>query len=228
MDAWWTEQTAVFIGAIGGGGLGALGGVVGAMSGTLAMKARCRGLVVGLQVTIAALGVLALLVGIVAKFDTQPWHVTFPLLLGGGVLTVACGCLLPLTLMIYAVASVLKQEQAGGAVDARQVQMNLVGGMTSAGVRRELVALWGPGGWLRQRSLIGAGLLEGLFVLGLTFGIVHGLSGLPWVDWAAAAGAGLLGAIILTASALRMRYLTDQMTVETERHRLAAAEFRRT
>jgi hypothetical protein len=99
--AWWSTETGTLIGAIGGGGLGALCGLQGALAGTLAQRGRAKGLVLGLHGTLLALGILALGGGLVALLAGQPHHVAYPLLLVGGILTLVMGPLLPVVLKRY-------------------------------------------------------------------------------------------------------------------------------
>lgn len=95
MSPWWTELTGTYIGAFGGAGLGTLGGIYGAVAGTLAQRGRARRVVLGVHVAILATGLVALAAGIVAVSMGQPYHVFYPLLLIGVVISAVMGSLWP-------------------------------------------------------------------------------------------------------------------------------------
>ena len=101
MSPWWSEATATYLGAFGGAGIGILGGVYGGVAGVLASKGKARGAVLGTHVVLLGLGILSLLAGIVAAVMGQPYHVMFPLLLIGIVLTFVMGPLLPVMRRAY-------------------------------------------------------------------------------------------------------------------------------
>ncbi|GMV24476.1 MAG: hypothetical protein AMXMBFR58_05070 [Phycisphaerae bacterium] len=101
MAEWWTLQSGIMVGAIGGSMLGVLGGGLGAAAGYLAPRGRCKGLVLGTQTALVAVGVVALIAGIVALATGQPRHVYYPLLLGGFSCSVVMGSLLPVVRMRY-------------------------------------------------------------------------------------------------------------------------------
>ena len=85
--AWWTETTGAMIGAYGGAGAGVLGGLYGGICGPLAGKGIGRPVILPLHMTILAAGIASLLTGIVAVASGQPYHVWYPLVLLGGVMT---------------------------------------------------------------------------------------------------------------------------------------------
>jgi len=85
--AWWSEQAAGLVGGIGGGGLGSLAGVLGALGGVLVPRGIGRPFIVGGYVVFIGLGVVALVAGAYAVVDGQPYHVFYPLLAIGFVLT---------------------------------------------------------------------------------------------------------------------------------------------
>ncbi|HVS11046.1 MAG TPA: hypothetical protein VMS76_14345 [Planctomycetota bacterium] len=99
-EAWWSASSAGWIGAIGGG-LGALVGVYGALAGTLAPRGKARALALGLHTSFLVVGGLALAAGLAALLLGQPYHVWYPLLLGGGIATAVLGGLLPVVRMRY-------------------------------------------------------------------------------------------------------------------------------
>lgn len=101
MTEWWTQQTAVWIGALGGGGLGTLGGCFGALVGVLAPRGVARGFMLTVHAAFIVVGAVALVSGIVAVSTGQPYHVWYPLVLIGAILTVVMGSLFPVIRMRY-------------------------------------------------------------------------------------------------------------------------------
>lgn len=82
---WWNGSTGGLIGGIGG----SLLGIVGALVGTLVGLGRAKRLVLTLAALIAAVGVIALTMGLVALVMRQPYEVYYVLLLLGGMSTMA-------------------------------------------------------------------------------------------------------------------------------------------
>ena len=64
-------------------------------------RGRNKGLVIGLLGSLAAGGLLLLVVGIVALAASQPYHVWYPLVLCGAILGLVCGINLPIVAMKY-------------------------------------------------------------------------------------------------------------------------------
>jgi hypothetical protein len=87
---WWAERTAGWLGAI----LGVALGFVGAAVGYFTSRGKARGFVLGALKLTMAVGVLALLAGIAAVLQRQPYHVFYPLLLLG-----LLGSVIPLGLL---------------------------------------------------------------------------------------------------------------------------------
>lgn len=87
MNEWWTTQTGIWIGAIGGSGVGILGGVVGCLAGYCVPRNRCRNAIIGGFACLSLLGIALMAGGIMALTTRQPYHVFYPLLLGGFILT---------------------------------------------------------------------------------------------------------------------------------------------
>lgn len=79
---WWPERRAGWFGAVGG----AMFGLWGALIGVLAHRGRGRGIVMGSLWALIGIGAMALLLGAIAVFVGQPYHVWYPLLLLGGIL----------------------------------------------------------------------------------------------------------------------------------------------
>lgn len=101
MSAWWDAQTGGLVGAVLGGGLGTLGGLLGAAMGVMAPRGRYRRLLLGAQVGLVVLGVVILGAGVAAAATGQPFHVYYPLLLTGVVMSAVMGGLLPVTRAQY-------------------------------------------------------------------------------------------------------------------------------
>jgi len=95
MTEWWTSQDAALIGAIGGSAVGVLGGMFGTVVGLCAPKGIARAPVLATQLALAALGVIMLVAAAFALLGNQPYHVWFPLLLGGVLLASLMGGLYP-------------------------------------------------------------------------------------------------------------------------------------
>lgn len=101
MQPWWTEHQAALIGAIGGGGLGTLAGMLGGLAGWLAPRGKGKGPVLGAFALIFVVGVIALVGGVYAVSTGQPYHVWYPLVLGGGLMALIMGVLLPVIRLRY-------------------------------------------------------------------------------------------------------------------------------
>jgi hypothetical protein len=96
--AWWTDRTAGLVGGIGGAVVGILGGMI----GTFASRGRARRLVLGTMVGLVALGAVLLVAGVVALVASQPYGVTGSLFIGGVVLVVVVGSMIPTVKRAYA------------------------------------------------------------------------------------------------------------------------------
>lgn len=81
---WWSDEQAGWIGAIGGGALGLLGALIGCLGGA----GKARRFVIAALKAMFLVGLAALVAGIVAVIQSQPYGVYYPLLLMGGLLTV--------------------------------------------------------------------------------------------------------------------------------------------
>lgn len=104
MTEWWTMQESGLVGAIVGGGLGGGFGIFGGIGGALATKGRARKAVTAIYLTFTAIGILLALTGILAVAIGQPYHVWYPLLLCGGILSVLGAGLYPAILARYRAA----------------------------------------------------------------------------------------------------------------------------
>lgn len=101
MSDWWDPQSSGMIGGLLGAAAGVFGGLLGAAIGVLAPRGKCKRLIIGAQVSAVAVGVAALVAGVAAVVMGQPYHVYYPLLLAGFILTVVMGAMLPVTLKRY-------------------------------------------------------------------------------------------------------------------------------
>lgn len=110
MNEWWTMQSGSMLGAFGVGGLGALAGLFGAATGYLAPRGLARGFVLTTQGVLVAIGLAGLIAGIIAIATDQPYHVYYPLLLGGGILTIVMGSMFPIILQRYRQAESRKMD----------------------------------------------------------------------------------------------------------------------
>jgi hypothetical protein len=88
---WWTMRSAAMYGGKIGGGVGGLAGILGATAGFMVCRGKGRGFIVGSLMFLTMVGIGSLAAGMVALATAQPWHVKYPLLLMGTILTVVCG-----------------------------------------------------------------------------------------------------------------------------------------
>jgi MFS family permease len=88
---WWSVRSAALIGGLGGGLIGIFGGALGISAGCLVPRGRARGFIVGSAFSLAGFGLAILVAGVVAVFASQPYHVYYPLLLGGLILVLVFG-----------------------------------------------------------------------------------------------------------------------------------------
>jgi hypothetical protein len=110
-SGWWTDQTAGWIGGIGG----VIVGLLGALIGVLAGLGKARRFVIAITTTLIGAGVVSLVVGLIALALGQPYAVYYTLLLGGIILTGVCGGNLPGLLRRYQQAELRKMA----AMDVR-------------------------------------------------------------------------------------------------------------
>lgn len=86
MTEWWSGSDAGLIGGIGGSVLGILGGILGTLAGVLVPRGKGKPIVLGLLALMALLGLALAVAAGVALSYSQPYHVWYPMALGGGVL----------------------------------------------------------------------------------------------------------------------------------------------
>jgi MFS family permease len=108
---WWGERQAGFFGGLAGAFLG----LCGALVGYLSPRGKGRRFVIGLMSACAAAGVLALVAGVVALLQHQPYAVFYPLLLFGVLATSICGGLIPVVRRRYAALELRKLEAAAAS-----------------------------------------------------------------------------------------------------------------
>lgn len=113
MIEWWTAHDGNLYGAIGGAALGVLGGCLGAAAGWFAPRGRQRGLILGSMLVLVIAGVAMLGTGLMALAQKQPYHVWYPLILGGGILTLVMGPLIPVINIRYRQAEARRMDAEG-------------------------------------------------------------------------------------------------------------------
>ena len=101
MTPWWSQDSSMWIAIIGGAGGGTCVGLFGALMGVLAPRGIGRVPMLATHTALVALGIVALGAGIFAASTGQPYHVYYPLLLGGGIATMVLGGLLPVARLRY-------------------------------------------------------------------------------------------------------------------------------
>ncbi|MEO2019383.1 MAG: hypothetical protein ABGZ53_34035 [Fuerstiella sp.] len=104
--AWWGNRTGGLIGGI----LGPLLGIMGAIVGTLCGAGRGKTLCMSICWIAVVFGVVCLVVGIVALFQSQPYVVYYPLLLIGVIATAVMGGVLPTVRKRFAGAELSRME----------------------------------------------------------------------------------------------------------------------
>lgn len=101
MSEWWTGSQGAYVGAIGGSLIGVFGAIAGCTIGYCVPKGKCRSLAVGMLASMLALGLALLAAGIAAVVLKQPYHVWYPMVLGGSILSMVCGINLPIVVARY-------------------------------------------------------------------------------------------------------------------------------
>lgn len=95
-DAWFDPNTfGAYYGAIGGGGTGLLGGIVGTLCGILIPKGKGRRLIMRLMIGAVVLGVVQLIFGVAALILGQPYGIWYPPTLCGFISAVVFGAGIP-------------------------------------------------------------------------------------------------------------------------------------
>src|SRR5262245_14123080 len=110
MTEWWTAHDGTLVGAIGGAACGVLGGVFGALIGRLAPRGIGGRVMVPIHIGFVVLGAACLIAGIAALIARQPYHVFYPLLMIGGIVTFVMGGLLPMVIVRYRQAEARKMD----------------------------------------------------------------------------------------------------------------------
>ena len=104
MTDWWSVQESGLVGAILGGGLGGGFGIFGGIGGSLATKGRARRAVIAIYLTLTVIGVAVAATGIVAVALGQPYHVWYPLILSGSIVSLLGAGLYPAIMARYRAA----------------------------------------------------------------------------------------------------------------------------
>ncbi len=113
MIEWWNAHDGNLYGAIGGSVLGVVGGCLGAAAGVLAPRGKRRGLVMGAMWVVLVAELIMLAAGLVAVIQGQPYHVWYPLVLCGGIVTLVLGPLIPVVNMRYRQAEARRMDAEG-------------------------------------------------------------------------------------------------------------------
>ena len=95
MQAWFDQQTAGMIGGI----IGCLGGGMGALFGCTANYCVTRGKkkwVYGIMAVAISIGAVFSVLGLIALLAKQPYHVWYPFVLSGFLMTILFSCFLPM------------------------------------------------------------------------------------------------------------------------------------
>lgn len=79
VQPWWTDNTAAWVGSIGGSAIGGCGALIGVLAGL----GKGRRFVLPMMATLIVLGAAGAIAGVVALWCGQPYGVWYPLLLGG-------------------------------------------------------------------------------------------------------------------------------------------------
>jgi len=98
MNEWWTMQSTGWIFGIAGAACGLLGGLFGTVAGFLVPRGRGKPIVYGALVSILAIALAGVVLGLAALLAGQPQHVwMWPLLTGGILLasTLPTGLMIP-------------------------------------------------------------------------------------------------------------------------------------
>jgi len=111
-EPWFSPDAAIYFGAFGGAAIGVIGGILGAVGGTLAPKGKGRSFILNSMLGLGCLGVVFLLVGIVAVVMDQPYAIYYPFLLLGLILASVMFAVRPAIRQRYAEAEQRKLEAA--------------------------------------------------------------------------------------------------------------------
>ncbi len=95
---WWSDRQAGLIGGIGGSVFGCLGALIGIVGG----RGKARRFVLAMLWGMAAFGAVSLAGGVAALVCSQPYHVYYPLLLGGGIMMIISLVVIPTVKRRYA------------------------------------------------------------------------------------------------------------------------------
>jgi hypothetical protein len=111
---WWSAQHSIWIGALGGSGVGLLGAILGPAMGILIPKGKGRAFILPSLLVMAILGGCVEVVGIAAVIQRQPYHVWYPLVLLGAI----CLCVM---LPLYFVAKARYRAIEVNRMEARDL-----------------------------------------------------------------------------------------------------------
>lgn len=107
---WFSEMTGTMIGSIGGMSLGLVGAAFGILASRWAPRGLKPQLVLGANAACIVLGLLLLAAGLTALFKGQPYHVWYPFMLLGGIMTAVMAPLRVTLRRVYAGAELRKMQ----------------------------------------------------------------------------------------------------------------------
>lgn len=222
-EPWWTDAQSGLVGAILGGGLGSLAGLIGAAVGIFAPRGRYKRVLLPAFFGMLAIGPIALALGGFAVLIVQPYAVYYPLLLVGTILTGTFANLWFMPIMVYQMAE-RRAEAAGdregplppAAAQAMQMQVQ--------------AELWSDGRpaavWSWRIAL--AATLAGVAALALGVWRLVGAANMQaWIPFVLFGSILALSGICSIFVAFAMKAAVRQQRVMLESQRLAAGELRR-
>ena len=113
-DPWFDPNTfGAWFGAVAGGGLGSLVGLLGAAAGVLAPRGKCKRIIISTWTIVLGIAALMLIFGGYAWVVGQPRAIWYGPVLGGAVLSAIMGGLLPMILARYRQAEYRRIDAAG-------------------------------------------------------------------------------------------------------------------
>jgi hypothetical protein len=113
-DPWFDPNTfGAWFGTIAGGGLGVLGGSLGAAAGLLAPRGKGKNIIVSAWIALIVIGVAMLLFGGYAWAVGQPWGIWYGPVLCGTIVTIVLGGQLPMICSRYRQAENRRMDAEG-------------------------------------------------------------------------------------------------------------------
>jgi hypothetical protein len=115
MEPWLDPiRFGTWYGGLGGGLLGLLGLILGAVTAVLAPRGKSRSFILGAFTFMKWVGVVNLVIGLYAVYERQPYGIWYPLLLIGFLFTLLFSLLRPIVRKRY--AEVEQRQMSAGAL----------------------------------------------------------------------------------------------------------------